>query len=56
MIKLSYNEMLETYLMNIMVYQLLKNKINPKYNPNNLMLDTYGYKKRYEKESNDSIV
>ena len=51
-----YNEMLETYLMNVMIYQLLKKKINPKYNPNNIILDTCGYKKWYEEESNDSII
>ena len=52
-----YNNLLEIFLMNTMIYQLLKEKkMNPKYNLDNSMLDTYEYENWYEEESDESTI
>ena len=49
------NELLEIYFDGYNgLSDVRRKKINLKYNPVNLMLDTYDYKKWYKEESDDS--
>ena len=49
------NELLEIYFDGYNgLSDVKRKKINLKYNPVNLMLDTYDYKKWYKEESDDS--
>ena len=52
-----YNDLLEIYFDEYNDLQVSKRKkINSKYNPDNLMLDTCEYENWYEEESDDSTL
>ena len=48
-----YNDLLEIYFDEYNDLSVAKKKINPKYNPDNLMFNTYEYQDWYEEEESD---
>ena len=48
-----YNDLLEIYFDEYNDLSVAKKKISPKYNPDNLMFNTYEYEDWYEEEESD---